>query len=58
MSDPERHPTYCRICAPQCGLVVDTVDGVVVAVRPDKDNPVSRGYSCPKGRAYGTMRCG
>jgi anaerobic selenocysteine-containing dehydrogenase len=36
-------------------LVVDTADGVIVAVRPDKDNPVSRGYSCPKGRAYGKM---
>jgi anaerobic selenocysteine-containing dehydrogenase len=43
--------SYCRICAASCGIVV-TVDGDrVVAVRGDRDHPVSRGYTCPKGRA-------
>jgi anaerobic selenocysteine-containing dehydrogenase len=43
--------SYCRICAASCGIVA-TVDGDrVVAVRGDRDHPVSRGYTCPKGRA-------
>ena len=42
--------SYCRICAAACGIVV-TVDGDrVVRVRGDEDHPVSRGYTCSKGR--------
>lgn len=46
---PER--TFCRICQAFCGLVVDVDHGRVVRVRADRDHPVSRGYTCPKGRA-------
>ncbi len=47
-------PTYrttCKIgaCEPFCGLEVDVEDGRLVAVRPDKDHPISRGYACIKG---------
>jgi anaerobic selenocysteine-containing dehydrogenase len=42
--------SYCRICAAACGIVV-TVDGEqVVRVRGDAEHPVSRGYTCAKGR--------
>jgi len=42
--------SYCRICAAACGITV-TVDGdQVVRVRGDADHPVSRGYTCSKGR--------
>jgi anaerobic selenocysteine-containing dehydrogenase len=42
--------SYCRICAAACGIVV-TVDGSdVVRVRGDDAHPVSRGYTCTKGR--------
>ena len=42
--------SYCRICAAACGIVV-TVDGDrVVRVRGDEEHPVSRGYTCTKGR--------
>ena len=42
--------SYCRICAAACGIVV-TVDGErVVRVRGDAGHPVSRGYTCAKGR--------
>ncbi len=45
------HLSYCRICAAACGIVV-TVDGSRVRqVRGDADHPVSRGYTCSKGRA-------
>ena len=43
--------SFCRICAAACGIVV-TVDGDrVLEVRGDPEHPVSRGYTCPKGRA-------
>jgi anaerobic selenocysteine-containing dehydrogenase len=42
--------SYCRICAAACGITV-TVDGErVVRVRGDAEHPVSRGYTCSKGR--------
>ena len=43
--------TYCRICAAACGLVVSVDGDAVRKVRGDVDHPVSRGYTCPKGRA-------
>ncbi|TJY59027.1 formate dehydrogenase [Sinimarinibacterium sp. CAU 1509] len=47
--------TYCRICEAHCGLDV-TIDGdAVVAVKPDKTHPVSRGYACIKGSALGEL---
>lgn len=47
--------TYCRICEAHCGLEV-TVDGdQIVAVKPDKTHPVSRGYACVKGTSLGDL---
>ena len=47
---PRDELSYCRICAAACGIVV-TVDGDrVVRVRGDDDHPISRGYTCSKGR--------
>jgi anaerobic selenocysteine-containing dehydrogenase len=45
------HRTFCRICPVLCGLIVQTSGEQVLRVRGDPDHPVSRGYSCPKGRA-------
>jgi anaerobic selenocysteine-containing dehydrogenase len=47
--------TFCRICEAHCGLVA-TVEGTgdqqrLVQLRPDKDHPLSRGFTCPKGIA-------
>ena len=53
MSTPQK--TYCRICTNQCGMVVEVVDEQVVKVRADRDHPLSKGYSCPKGRALGGL---
>lgn len=43
--------TTCKIgaCEPFCGLEVDVQEGNIVAVRPDKRHPISRGYACIKG---------
>lgn len=45
--------TYCRICTNQCGMVVEIENERVVKVRADREHPLSKGYSCPKGRALG-----
>src|SRR5262245_34506932 len=34
-----------------CGLVADVAGERIVRVRGDRDHPITRGYSCPKGRA-------
>ena len=47
----ETKKTFCRFCHVFCGLEVDVENNRVVDVRGDHDNPVSEGYTCPKGRA-------
>ena len=48
----ETHKSFCRFCHVFCGVEVDVEGGRrVVAVRGDKDNAVTRGYTCIKGRA-------
>ena len=47
--------TFCRICNALCGIVA-TVDGErVTAVRGDPEHPISRGYTCSKGRSLPDM---
>src|SRR5690348_2663202 len=43
--------TFCRVCTAACGIVVDVDGDQVLRVRGDTDHPLSRGYSCSKGRA-------
>lgn len=43
------HKTACVLCAQNCGLEVAVHENRIVKVRPDKDNPRSRGYACRKG---------
>ena len=47
----QTHKTTCKIgaCEPFCGLEVDVEDGTMVAVRPDRSHPISKGYACIKG---------
>jgi anaerobic selenocysteine-containing dehydrogenase len=47
----ETRKSFCRFCHVFCGVEVDVEDGRVVAVRGDRENVVTRGYTCPKGRA-------
>jgi anaerobic selenocysteine-containing dehydrogenase len=48
----ERKTTYCRICESLCGMVAEVQDGRLVALRPDKDHPLSAGFACQKGIAF------
>ncbi len=48
----EQHTTYCRICEPLCGMIATVDDGRLVALRPDKEHPLSSGFACQKGIAF------
>ena len=45
------YKSFCRFCHVFCGVEVDVKDGKAIAVRGDRDNPISQGYTCPKGRS-------
>lgn len=41
----------CTLCEASCGLVVEVEGREVLSIRGDADDPLSRGYVCPKGIA-------
>jgi anaerobic selenocysteine-containing dehydrogenase len=43
--------TFCRVCEPACGLVARVESGRLVALRPDREHPISHGWACNKGLA-------
>lgn len=43
------HKTGCVLCAQNCGLEVKVENNRIVKVRPDRQNPRSKGYVCRKG---------
>ena len=45
----EWYKSGCVLCAINCGLRLRVEDNRIVEVRPDRDNPRSRGYICRKG---------
>lgn len=40
----------CRACHVGCGLVIQVEDGRAIKVHGDKENPVTHGFTCMKGR--------
>lgn len=44
--------TYCRICEAACGLVAEVEGDRVVALKPDRDHPISGGFVCAKGTRF------
>ncbi|CAA0127904.1 Formate dehydrogenase H [Mycolicibacterium vanbaalenii] len=52
----EQHVTYCRICEALCGMIATVEDGRLQSLRPDPDNPLSRGRACPKGVAFADIQ--
>ena len=50
----QRVRTICRACGHGgCGVYVVVEDDKVVKIQPDKEHPVSKGYTCKK--AYGAI---
>ena len=48
---PETVLRACNLCEAGCGLKFEVEDGRILAVRPDDEDPISRGFVCPKGIA-------
>ncbi len=49
------HTTFCRLCSPLCGLVVEVEHDRVVGVKGDPGHPVTAGFTCTKGRHLGDL---
>ena len=47
----ETFQTICGFCHTNCGMVVETRDGVIERIRGNKEHPQNRGFLCPKGLA-------
>ncbi len=47
--------TFCRVCNAMCGLVVTVENDSITKIRGDDSHELSRGYTCPKGRALGVV---
>ncbi len=47
--------TFCSICSAFCGFEAEVEDNRVVAMTPDREHPMSRGFSCSKGRHFHHM---
>jgi len=45
------HFRACHICEALCGLRIETDGRQVMSIRPDDEDPFSRGHICPKGVA-------
>jgi anaerobic selenocysteine-containing dehydrogenase len=41
----------CNLCEAACGLLVEVAGNRVASIRPDEDDPFSRGHICPKAFA-------
>ena len=41
----------CTLCEATCGLRFEVDGDRILSVRPDNDDPISKGYACPKGMA-------
>jgi len=49
------HVTYCRVCQASCGVLAEVQNNQVVKVVGDPQNPMSGGFTCPKGRRSGDL---
>ena len=50
------HSTVCRVCESGCGLVADVDGDQLLGLRPDPQDPESRGYACSRGLGFGAVR--
>lgn len=51
-----KHYRTCNICEAMCGLVIEHDDQNVLSIRPDANDPLSRGHICPKAVALQDFR--
>jgi len=41
----------CKFCASRCGMLINHEGKKIVGITGNPDHPVSRGWSCGRGRA-------
>ena len=41
--------TFCRVCEPACGLIATVEGDELIALKADKEHPISKGFVCNKG---------
>lgn len=46
----ELRRTYCGLCHPRCGLIMEFENGKAVKVKGDSNHPVTKGLICSRGR--------
>jgi len=46
----ETRRSYCGLCHPRCGIVLEIEKGRVVGIKGDKEHPITRGMLCSRGR--------
>ncbi len=51
MSEDRTVRSFCRFCEALCGIDVTVREDQVLSVRGVAEDPLSHGYTCPKGRA-------
>jgi len=51
----QTHQRTCSLCEAMCGLSIVVEDGRISSVRGDAQDPLSRGYMCPKGPALAAL---
>jgi anaerobic selenocysteine-containing dehydrogenase len=51
MGETRLHHRTCPLCEAMCGIVIEHRDGIVLSVKPDRDDVLSRGHICPKAVA-------
>ncbi|SLN39625.1 Assimilatory nitrate reductase catalytic subunit [Falsiruegeria litorea R37] len=56
MTQPQIQHRTCNICEAMCGLIITHDDTQVLSIKPDPDDPLSRGHICPKAVALQDFR--
>ncbi len=47
---PEYRRSYCGLCHPRCGLLLEVEKDRIVSVQGDPEHPVTKGVICERGR--------
>lgn len=50
-AETETHYRACHLCEAICGLEIKTQGEKILSIKGDKNDPLSRGYICPKATA-------
>ncbi|WP_299355877.1 molybdopterin-dependent oxidoreductase [uncultured Shimia sp.] len=56
MGDVQTQHRTCNICEAMCGLIVEHDGENVLSIKPDVNDPLSRGHICPKAVALQDFR--